>query len=312
MSDDDLRSLLHDAVADVEPHDRLSVIRRRTVISRPPRRIRRPWAVLGAGVATAAVIAAVAFASQFGTNDEAPPADDGPPRHAVAVYFTGDTAAGPRLFREFQSATPSADLDAAALAALQRLEVDSGPRDPDYRTPWPDGSFTGVTLGDDWILVEVGDAALTAEIPAAERALALQQVVRTAQGATATLLPVTFAHQQSVLPELLGIAVTEPIQRADGVGAPVNLSNPVEGLVVDGSRVTIDGVLAPGQGTTPVRYDVRDNHDQTVASGSLAVDGSEFAGAIEVADLHPGVYTVAVHTAGGAGADTDTRAINVR
>ena len=53
----------------------------------------------------------------------------------VAVYFVGDTAAGPRLYRELRS-----DLDPDSRVVLA---IDAALRgdalDPDYRSPWPEG-----------------------------------------------------------------------------------------------------------------------------------------------------------------------------
>ncbi len=98
MTDDDLRDLLTDAVSDVEPAYRLDTIKART--HRPAR---RGWyAVGGAVLAAAAVVTAVNLGQDDGRRrDNAPPATDA--EHTAALYFVGDTPAGPRLYREFQT-----------------------------------------------------------------------------------------------------------------------------------------------------------------------------------------------------------------
>ena len=121
VTDDDLRDLLTDAVADVEPAYRLGEIKART--HRPAR---RGWyAVGGAVLAAAAVVAAVNLGeSDDGRRDNVPPASAG--EHTAALYFVGDTPVGPRLYREFQkvSGGPVADLEA--------ITTEHGPTDPDY------------------------------------------------------------------------------------------------------------------------------------------------------------------------------------
>ncbi len=138
--DDRLSELLRDAVADVEPSDRLGELRART--SAPSSR--RWWiAAGGSALATAAAITAIALV----VNSPSPTAQPGPSntpsgsvaeetpapptgdQKAVAAYFVGDTPRGPRLYREFQQVVDPSP----GLAGLELLE--SGPVDPDYTRP---------------------------------------------------------------------------------------------------------------------------------------------------------------------------------
>ena len=98
----DLSTLLHDAVADVEPADRLAEIRE--AVAPTPRRW--GWYAAGGGfLAVAAAVTAIALISQGTTpttNDDPGPLAP-PETRAVAVYYVGDTPQGPRLYREFHS-----------------------------------------------------------------------------------------------------------------------------------------------------------------------------------------------------------------
>ena len=105
MTDDDLRDLLTDAVSDVEPAYRLGEIQAR--VHRPAR---RGWyAAGGAILAAAAVVTAVSVVNDDGPRRGTPAADA---QRTAALYFVGDTPAGPRLYREFQkvSGGPLADV----------------------------------------------------------------------------------------------------------------------------------------------------------------------------------------------------------
>ena len=141
MDDERLRALFHDAVSDVEPHDGLGEVRRRTRVRRTSS---RRWApvLVGAGAVAATVVAATFVVNGLDDDpdrDDPPVAStspsestDDPTTAAAGLYFVGDTATGPRLFREFQAVTPTDDPEQKVLIALQRLTI--GPRDQDYRT----------------------------------------------------------------------------------------------------------------------------------------------------------------------------------
>lgn len=324
LDDARLREILSEAVADVTPHDRLGEIRRRT--SHAPVRPHRGWAlvVLGAGTATAAVVAVGALAGRLGPidgdrADRTPTASTAPSdTQAAAVYFVAATPTGARLFREFQSVPITADASALALDALQRLEADAGPDDPDYRTLWPDSAFTDVTVGDDWISIEVTDAALEPpdESDRADAVLGVQQAVYTAEAAAGSSLPVAFEHDGAPVRTILGVDVDRVVSRMPGVRAPVNISDPTEALAA-GDALTARGTVAPIADRVPreISWQLRGPDGAIAASGTATVDERSWdTGAIDVSDLAPGVYTFSV----GAASDAedlvagDTRTITVR
>lgn len=291
-SDDDLRRLLGDAVADVEPHDRLGEIRRRT--THVPRRSRhRPVVALGAGLATAAVVGGVAVLGGLGLPGEDAPVASRPAEAVVGTYFTGTTPAGPRLYREFQvvDAGPATD---RALAALRRLEVDAGPDDPDYTTAWPDGAFEAVTRDDRGIEVRLG-------VDATPDGLAVQQAVHTVQGVLQTTDPVTFAGP--------GGPVRAAVARDNAVVAPVNISDPVEGLEV-GDALAVRGRVAP-RGPGRVAWELRDAAGETIQAGTTPVTDLAWSTTLDLTGLAAGTYVIAAFGADGATA-TDTRTVTVR
>src|SRR4051812_9906119 len=98
MTDYDIRELLEDAVADVEPHRGIDDITSRT--GRPRRSW--IWGTAGAVVATAAVIAAFSVAGLPGLTGNGGGQDPAPATGTAVlpVYYVGTTGLGPRLFRE--------------------------------------------------------------------------------------------------------------------------------------------------------------------------------------------------------------------
>src|SRR6476661_1095846 len=93
-----------------------------------------PLAVLAAALAGCAD-AAVAPAPTTAPLPSTAPADDGQER-ALPVYYVAQTAAGPRLQREFHR-LPAAD---PAGAAVRDMLARPTGTDPDYRNPWPAGT----------------------------------------------------------------------------------------------------------------------------------------------------------------------------
>jgi hypothetical protein len=332
--DQRLRDLLDDAVADVEPHDRLHEIRRRT---RDRTRARQRWlpVVAGAGLATALVVVGTVVALEVG--DDGPPPDEPPPAasrpavdpatRATPVYFLGETATGPRLYREFQRLPDGAGEERVA-TALDRLEASAGAADPDYETFWPDDSFVDVSVGGETVTVDVASQALPAPEarPERDRRLALQQVVFTAEAVLGDDVPVAFEHDGAPATEVLGVPVSGPVARDrqyDAV-APVNISDPVERLTVaEGEPWTARGTASDY--VREVAWTVTDAADAVVARGTAEVtaDGTgtpEFPGwstAVE-ADLAPGSYVFEARVTGiGEASDTpatytDTRTVVVR
>lgn len=303
----DLQRLLADAVADVEPHDRLGEIRRRTAPA--PRRTRQRWtvAVLGAGVATASVVGAVALAGNVGLRgtDGDPTASGDRGQAAVAAYFVGQTSQGPRLFREFQAISGDDEEAPLALAALRLLETDAGPTDPDYRTPWPDGSFRAVTVTDDVIEVQLAD--LVDPLPADPAA---QQAVFTVQAALGQTLPVTFTTPEGTL----RVDGLPQVRRDNALLAPVNITDPVEGHTVD-DLLTVRGVVSPaGPAPKEVAWELRLPGGTTVvSSGSATVnDDRSWEETTAIADIPSGTYELRATVTTGGTTEQDTRTLTVR
>lgn len=285
--DDDLRGLLRDAVGDLVPSDRLGEIRRRTA---PAPRRRRPLVVLAAGLATAAVVGGVALVSALVLReDDRPPVAATPQEAVVGTYFVQDSL----LFREFQVVAAGPDTD-RALAALRRLEVDAGPEDPDYTTGWPDGAFREVRADGERIEVRLGIDGLPG-------GLAAQQAVHTVQGVLQTTTPVAFRGADGGVLER---------RRDDRVVAPVNISDPVEGLVV-GDALAVRGRVAPTGPPRRIAWELRDDAGTTLQAGTTPVADLAWSMDLDLGGLAPGRYVVAVFGADRPTA-TDTRTVTVR
>ncbi|HEU5038731.1 MAG TPA: GerMN domain-containing protein [Nocardioides sp.] len=274
--------LLHDAVDDIEPADRIDAIRARTASA--PTRAARPWFHAAGGV----VLATAATVAAFAVLDDSPPPDHGSMTmptgtQVVPVYFTGRDAAADRLFREFDT-VPAGD---PAQAALDRLQ--QPPTDPDYATSWTPGAFGKVTVDGRAINVELDVNDLSDR-------LAVQQVVYTVQAAVGERLPVYFW--------LEGQRGNAPYMADPGVLSPVLISDPSDGLAVHG-HVTARGA-APAGG--PVRWEVRRDDGTVVAHGAATISGRAWRARVGVHDLPFGFYTFVA----SVGPDSDTRTIIVR
>jgi Immunoglobulin-like domain of bacterial spore germination/Sporulation and spore germination len=306
--DDDLTTLLHDAVAEVEPTDRLAEIRRE-VSSRPRR---KGWYVAGgAALAVAATVTAIALV----TSPTAPKADHpgpvaAPDTHLVAVYYLGPTPRGERLYREFHDVTGADSLD----VALAELSVQ--PDDPDYQTFWQPGQLLGATVSGGVIRVEVDPTLAVGQEGRPYTDLMLGQVIYTLQGEFGGRIPVQFVHDGQPIAELLGQPTSEPLSQDDplDVLALVSISDPVEGLVVVGDGFIASGAASSFEGNVPWRL--------TDADGTVVRKGFATAGMddhlvpwetepIDVSDLEPGTYVFTASTEGGQ-PFTDTRTVVVR
>lgn len=310
-TDDALRRLLGDAVADVRPTDRLGEIRRRT---RQRRGGSRRWlpVVAGAGVATAAVVGGVVLLGQLG-NEESPgpaasPSPDMQLETASAAYYVGDTPTGPRLFREFHALPAMTGAEAVEQALSQVEPSGGGPADPDYRTLWPEGSFAGAEVAGGRITVELAAADATARpagISEREAWIGIQQVVYTADAAIGRSLPVAFEHDGAPAEEVLGVEVETLVERDRqyDVLSPVNISDPAEGRVVSGDWLVARGttIEAPREVTWQVEQIVPTDQSDASGIGGTAFggvaragvdggDGSGWRARIDIRDLPPGDY----------------------
>ncbi len=309
MTDDLLRTAIDDAVADVEPADRLVAIR--TATRRRQARRRTWWAAGGASLAVASV---AALALVVGLDD--------PPR---AVEPAGPVPADPaQTYRVFYVG-PGPDGPDAPVEVLYRstetgpsvLDVlMSAPSDPDYRTRWPEGSLLSYEVIDpDSIYVSVG-----AEAPL-DDALALQQLVFTLQEVERSSA-VVVVTQDGAGAE----APSRDVERANDLSvlSHMSIDAPAEGAVV----VRGEGVL---------RVSGRGNSFEASGSCHLEDGAGDMVGEPAVAQmagwteprLYPfeleldlsgvpaGTYTLTCLTddasggTEGRGADSDTRTVIV-
>ncbi|MCW2793564.1 MAG: hypothetical protein JWO76_2662 [Nocardioides sp.] len=344
MSDHDerLAALLADAVSDVEPTDALEAIRDRTRVAAHPR---RPWflAAGGAVVATAAVITAIALA----TGDPSRPSTTpGPATHAPSVtvdsptppgtsptatldtvatgiYYVSDTPKGPRLYREF-ARVPSNTRLLSALELLTRA-----PQDPDYRTPWPAGSFTragfdGIGV-DGQYSITLADASLhdrPAGMTEEEARMAVQAAIFTVQAAGQGRGPVQFYLGNNPVDQVFGLPTSEAVTNDPVLEtlALVSLTTPTEGDTVSGS-LEVEGVANSYEGN--VHWQLLDG-EKVVEENAFTAEGYgpdklyRFTGTVDLTGVPPGSYTFLVETddpSGGAegnGPDVDTRTVVVR
>ena len=335
-----LRDLLDDATSDVEPGDGLAAIQTRTKVRTMSG---RPWlvAATAAVVTTAATVAAVAVLGNGGnpsgaddpgpagttttaespTRAESPdPADPSPPEPspsgepvpvegAVPVYYVGDTGQGPRLYREFHPSIGGDPLGQALSDAVGRT-----PDDPDYRSPWPDGtevssSFDGA--GEDGLVSitvsSPGGSTLhdrPAGMDGAEAEMAVQQLVYTAQAAVQATAPVEFRLDGGRTDQLLGVPVSEPLARGDATStlAQVWIISPGEAAEVsDGFKVSGIGAFFEANVAWELRQGGEDgpvvasNADRPVMAAECCTM-APYSFAVDVPDgAPPGDYTLIVH-----------------
>lgn len=329
--DDALSRLVSDAVAGVEPADRLDEIRARVAATSTSAH-RRRWVTGGPMLAAAAAVVAVALVTVVLNRPSAdgPPPTDRPTEgiepapsggtSAVPAYYVGSSGRGPRLFREFVNVEAGSNPVAAVLTVLA-----STPGDPDYRTLWPADSFAGGEVRGDVIHVEVADSALhdrPASMSAEEADLAIQQVIFSVQGAVSERLPVQFRLGGNPVDQVLGEPTSEPLANAAplDVLSSMSVTYPYEGAEVSGSFVA-EGLNNGNEAT--MNWTIEDAAGEVVLDGFATAEGwmgerlfPWRTDPIDVSELAPGSYTfVAVNPdpSGGEGfpPDTDTRSIIV-
>ncbi|MFC5178509.1 Gmad2 immunoglobulin-like domain-containing protein [Nocardioides taihuensis] len=347
-TDDALATLVVDAVADVEPGDVLAGLRART---RTP--ARRRWVVptLTAGVVAAATVVAVAVlghdtaptagptplvspsapASKPASSAESPTDIDSGAvvLEPAAVYYVGDTPAGPRLYRE---TLPVRQGDMAGL--VERLS--EAPADPDYRTLWPaaafeDASFDGAGA-DGFFSVTLSDAALAARpagMSATESSLAVEAVVRSLQdaygrGRVEFYAPGSSSPMDTVLgvaadldPEHSGVRSFDRSPDLD-VLSQVLLDEPSEGQTYPtGDTLEFAGEAASFEGNVTWRLQ-RYEGMEIIDQGNVTAEGGDgfypFSGEVDLTGVPAGRYTFMVWTddpSGEGNSYTDDRVITI-
>ncbi|MGY2874301.1 hypothetical protein ACVW00_001491 [Marmoricola sp. URHA0025 HA25] len=328
--DDDLRRLLHEAVADVRPRDALDDIRSRTDKVIPMKRWFLPT------LAVAAVMAAVVGGAFWLTDDDQKVApsttptvgpsqtpttsstDPGHAPRAVPVYFAGSTAHGDKLFREFQRKDLCGDTDcllkAAAVAA-----VNGKPDDPDYRTLWPAGATVGrVGQDGDTIVIDLASGVRDrpAEMSADDAGLAVQQLVYSAQAAVGRgRLPVQLLIDGQHTDMVLGVPAAEPLaaDNPDDVLAPVQVDSPADGAQVSGT-FTVTGRAAAFEAN--VAWELTQDGDVVKHGFTTAQECCTLSPYSFEVTAPPGTYTLVVHdtdeSGGGRPVDQDTKEITVQ
>lgn len=322
-----LAELITDAVADVEPADRLAEIQERTA----PRRTRRGWyAAGGAMLAAAAAVTAIALAA----NQAAPEAEEDPPigsptssptptpgESAYAVYYVGETPMGLRLYREFQRAAGVNSLPAAIHL------IESSSFDPDYRTLWQPGSFETAQFVPDIgvIQVNLADSSLRARpagMSAAGAGLAIQQVIYTLQAAAKERHPVQFRWNGNPIDQVYGVPTSEPLPNEPilAVNSHVQLSTPDEGQTfpVNGT-IHVSGAANSFEANVVWRLQ-RWEGTEIVARGYFTAEGHmaerlfPFVGDIKLEGIPAGRYLLSVSTDDASGEGkffTDDRLITI-
>ena len=324
---DTLRDLLGETADEIVPGDRLDAIRAAT--SDSGRHTSWGWWAAGsAGLLAASVVTALALTTA-GPPDSGEPDPAGPqptsaiedpssPR-VVAVYFTGNTPDGSRLYREFQPSDATESAETFALDAA--LHGDS--IDPDYQSRWPEGSSVGaVVMAPDLITVTLeGDLHdRPSGLSRDDARLAVEQVVRTAQGLYGRgRVPVRLLLDDGPTDEVLGVPASEPLVVGSDltVLARVSLSDPTEGQVLDRDQpFVVRGVANAFDGTVRTRlqrWRGTDVVDEEAVRAQASTDRLvPFEVTFDLTDVAPGDYAVVSQALDPSGwFVTDTRMITV-
>jgi len=313
--DDDLRRALRDAVSDVHPTPALDDIRSRTDKVIPMAGQNKRWFL--PTLAVAAVMALVVGGAFWMNRDDDPvPGPAGSPTQgtspttspsptaepeltarAVPVYFIGDAARGPRLFREFQRQQVCAATDCLLKAATVSA-ISGEPLDTDYRAPWPSGTgLRSVEYDGDVLTIDLtGDVHDRPSGMNAETAeLAVQQLIFSAQaGLGEGRVPVQLLLDGSHTDEVLGVPASEPLAAAnpDDVQAPVQIDTPTEGESVT-SPVKVTGRAAVFEAN--VVWEVMQGDTVVKQNFETAQECCTLSPYSFTVDLEPGTYTLVVH-----------------
>ncbi|HEY3259581.1 MAG TPA: GerMN domain-containing protein [Pseudonocardiaceae bacterium] len=213
------------------------------------------------------------------------------PNSALPIYYVADTAAGPRLYREFH-AVPTTDPGSDAVREL--LAKPTG-LDPDYRSHWPAGTTlrSAVQHAGGVITVDLSGEARSAQVGAELAELTVQQLVYTVQGALQSPDPVRILIDGATVPELWGhVSTAQPVQRADQyrTRSLVQIDNPANGARV-GRTFTVSGEATSFEANVPWQV-LRDG--VVVQSGYTMAGSTEFDSFTFSLTLDPGDYTVRI------------------
>lgn len=345
MSGDRIKDLLHEVADGVEPGDRLEAIRAATTGGR--RTGRGWWAAGGVALVAASVMTALALTTggtpQRSDPDPATstspsetatdPTSPDPPTEletsTVPVYYVGDTPDGPRLYREFRR-LPGDPLEAAVSAAVGRTLDGVGlpPLDPDYRVPWPSLTRARAALDATGDTIEIdlggdpeGSLHNRGDLTGAEAGLAVEQLVRTAQGVVGERLPVRFLLYGEITDQVLGEPASEPLTTGSDLAvlAHVSLTAPAEGQEVDNDGgLIVDGLANSFEGNVVITVERLDDGEVLVEEPTIAGTYEDrlfpFTVRLNVVDVPAGDYLVRARTDDPSGEGrfhTDSRRITV-
>jgi hypothetical protein len=338
---DRIKDLLHEVADGVEPGDRLDAIRGATGVRRPGRGW---WAAGGVGLVAASVVTALALSTGSTPQGTEPPpagqastpsptadgtsslqerkerleemrraaeAEDGAST-AVAVYYVGDTPDGPRLYREFRRLEGEPLVAAVSAAAGHTVDGPPlAPLDPDYRVLWPAMTRASASLSAEGDVIEVtlggdpqDDLHDRGNLSEAEAAVAVEALVRTAQGVVGERLPVRFLLFDEITDRVLGVPTSEPLAAGSDLAvlAHVSLSDPSEGTTVDNDEpFTVTGVGNSFEGNIVTRIQRLSGVVEIVAEEPAIAGTYEdrlfpFEVTFDLAAVPPGDYLVVSRT----------------
>ncbi len=237
---------------------------------------------------------------------------------AVPAYFMGDTAIGPRLFREFQRQEVCSESTCLAAASV-RLAVTGQAEDPDYRVPWPrDAGVNAVRYDGDVLTVDLSgnlhDRPVAMSKDVAD--LAIQQLVYSAQaglGQGRKAVQLLLDGQRT--DQVLGVATSEPLAATseDAVLATVSIASPPDGSTVQ-SGFTVTGQAATFEAN--VVWELKQG-DRVVRKGfTTAGECCTLSPYSFTVTAPPGDYTLSVHDTDmsdgeGVGTSEDTKDITI-
>lgn len=244
----------------------------------------------------------------------------------VPVYYLGNDPRGTRLFREFHSLSGDQGFDQLTGALHEALSTK--PDDPDYLSPWPEGTaLGGATYDGKLITVDLSPGAgdlskRPTAMKKSDAAMAVQQLVYTAQaGAGEGRKPVQFRIDGSPTDTLLGVPTAEPVTNAKVLDtlSLMSITSPAEGQQVSGK---FKATGANNGFEAWVGWQVLDG-DKVVKDGFGTAGGAygnrlwPWQVKVDVSGLAPGEYTLKFSNddpsggTEGSGPSVDTRTIVV-
>lgn len=256
-------------------------------------------------------------AGESSTPDE--PASTSP--LAAPIYFVGETPRGLGLYTELHSAT-SDDL----LSSAVDLAVSQDPLDPDYQQPWPAGVRAVASYDGDVITVDLASNGVAlrerGDLSADEAAMAIEQVIFTAQGAADDGRPgVQFLVDGERTDQVLGQPTAEPLANGPVLEtlSLINITTPGEGGVTSGSLM-VQGLSNSFEANVIVTLEGEGGvvfEEGVMADGWMGEELFPFAGSFDLAGVEPGTYVVTAKTDDPSGGEEgfgpfeDTKTITI-